>query len=165
MTLHIKVWQLPDGSWFALKTYDGKFYVPTGAHSPVAGTLETKDGSGEWEACYTASFIGTLAPTTGPDGSPLKTHGNIGVNDMGGTVADIIASWTIGSGSANPHYWSWLSHYFPGYTNLVYHYDIWVYTLQGNHQGEQQEHSDVEQRLIEYGIYSGIPSAIGDIIT
>lgn len=159
ITLHIRVWQLPDGRWFALKTYDGKFVVPIGAHSPVAGTPEAKDGSGDWHACYTVSFTGTLAPTTGPDGSPLmKTHGNLGISDEGGTVADILISYPGGAGNANPNYWSWLSHYFSNVQNKVYHYDQWMYNLHDDKGAAADE-------LVEIGIYSGTPTAIGDIIT
>ena len=61
------------------------FYTPKGALSPVAGTVEPKNGYGTLDAQYIVSFTGTLA--TG-----VKQTGCIGVKNYGGTVADVLWS-------------------------------------------------------------------------
>jgi hypothetical protein len=157
--VNLNVWQLSDGSYFVQKTYDGMSVVPNGAHSPVAGTLEAKDGVCDFDACYMATFTGTLAPTTFANGATLKTKGFLGISNEKGTVSDIIASYPSGTAGSNPNYWSWFSHYFTGSSGLNYQSDSWTYKLCG-------DKSATARSLVETGIYSTtLPTVVGDIVT
>ena len=62
----IKVWELPDGSFYVRTKYEGKWQTFEGAKSPGAGVVQSKDASGEFKGGYTATFTATsVTPTFG----------------------------------------------------------------------------------------------------
>lgn len=104
---HVQVWQVPDGSFYEVARYEGTWHTFAGALSPQAGTAESADASGTFEGGYVATFTGTFTPGT------LKTHGNVGTFDFGGSRADILLG-TYGAGQTGPTTpFSFLSTYFP----------------------------------------------------
>ncbi len=104
---HVQVWQVPDGSFYAIVRYEGNFNTFSGALSPQNGATESKDATGHLSGGYIATFTGTFFPT-------LPTKGNIGGFDFGGTKADIILG-TYGNGQLGPTTpFSYLSSYFTG---------------------------------------------------
>jgi hypothetical protein len=60
----LRIWQLADGSWVALKTYDGTFHVPAGAHDPNPATagdaVVEGNGLGELHSWYVLAFLSLL---------------------------------------------------------------------------------------------------------
>lgn len=115
----VQVWQVPDGSFYAVARYDGKWQTFAGALSPGAGVKEGSDAKGTFQGGYTATFTAT---------SCTPTTGNIGSYDFGGTKADILLG-TYGAGQTGstpsfsylsyctgvagftqPH-WGWTYHY------------------------------------------------------
>lgn len=145
--VRVQVWQLPDGSYFALKTYTGSFFVPQGALSPNVGTAEPENGHGRLDSYYTVSFTGTL-------NTALQLRGFIGTKDFGGSIDDILLG-TGGSGA--PNGFNWIAEYFPGYANRVFLTDVWTYKL--------CDGKDATARNMIQTVYSGPPTIEGDIIT
>src|SRR5208283_4286367 len=148
--MSVQVWQMPDGSWVAIKNYNELFYTPLGAISPVAGTVESKAGTGTMNAQYVVSFTGTLA-------SGVQLTGCLGLKNYGGTVADIL----LGVNALGVTGYSWRDQYFPSATNVVYHSDSWTYKL-------LCDKTAVASSLVETGVYTlggTNPVAVGDIIT
>jgi hypothetical protein len=116
----VQVWKVPDGSFYAVVRYDGKWQTFASALSPGAGKIEAKDASGTFAGGYVATFNGTFAPT-------LKTKGFIGSFDFGGTKADILLG-TYGAGQTGPTTpFSYLSAYFTGVTNFAQPHWGWTY--------------------------------------
>ena len=157
----VQVWQLPDGSWVALKTYNEMFYTPQGAISPVAGTIESKTGVGTFNAQYIVSFTGTLA--TG-----VQLTGCLGVKNYGGTIADIL----LGTGAQGaPNGYSWRDQYFPSATNVIYRSDYWQYTLLCDKTAiassllETNAYQTSYYNPVIYPALLATPTAVGDIIT
>jgi len=159
----VQVWQLPDQSWVAIKTYNGMFYTPKDALSPNSGPaissgaiVEPKDGVGTMNAQYVVSFTGVLA--TG-----LKLTGCLGLKNYGGTIADIL---TPKYSTLPPNYYNWMSSYFPsGATNVIYRSDYWKYTLLFDKTAPAK--SLVETNRLQHSnpaLYA-TPTAVGDIIT
>lgn len=146
--VHVQVWQLADGSYFAEKTYIGFFYVPKGALSPNVGTVEPKDGFGRLDSYYTVTFKGTLI-------TDVQLKGFIGTKDFGGTIADILLGT---SGSGAPGGFSWMGTYFSGITDLKFLSDVWTYRL-------CDDPTAPTSSTIQTGVYSGTPTIEGDIIT
>jgi hypothetical protein len=123
-TVHLQVWKVTDGSYYAIKTYDGIFQTPQGANSPGATspTIEQQSAFGDFSGGYVATFTDTS--TINPSGYP--THGNIGTFNYGGTTADIL----LGISSAgDPSHFNFLSAYFPGYAGFTQPSWGWVYSL------------------------------------
>ena len=115
---HIQVWQVPDGSFYAVARYIGKWETFAGASSPMDGVVQKKDASGTFQGGYagTFAFTGIFNP------GELKTKGYVGSFDYGGTQADVIA----GTGPA-PAPYSYLSVYFPGWSTWNYVNWGWKY--------------------------------------
>lgn len=110
---HLKVWRLPDGSFYALKTYTGIFMVPQGGPNP--GGLahnQTESAFGSMEGGYVATFTGTFSPGSNP------TSGNIGVFNYGGTTKDVLLG-SYANGQTGPtSVYDYLSAYFAGVQNF-----------------------------------------------
>ena len=53
---HIQVWQTPDGTFYAVARYTGKWQTFAGALSPGSGLAESSDASGTLEGGYIATF-------------------------------------------------------------------------------------------------------------
>ncbi len=101
----VQVWQVPDGSFYAVARYTGKYQTFDGAMSPGLGVPITQDAQGTFEGGYTATFN-----ATGCTGA----FGYIGSFDFGGTKADILLG-TYGKGQTGPATpSSWLATYFTG---------------------------------------------------
>jgi len=107
-TEHLKVWQLPDNTFYALKTYDGVFITPQGAVNPADSTYtQTESSFGTIKGGYVATFAGTFTPGSNP------TTGNIGTFNYGGTTSDILLkTYTSQQGDLSPY--SFLTAYFTG---------------------------------------------------
>jgi len=129
----VNVWQQPDGSFFVIATYSGKFTTFAGAVSPNdLGTFESTDASGTFQGGYVATF--SAPPAT-------SAFGSIGPQDFGGSRADILLG-TYASQKGPPTPFSYLDMFFPGWaTNSfiespwgwVYHYhgQTWCDTSSG----------------------------------
>jgi hypothetical protein len=112
----VQVWQVPDGSFYAVVRYEGKWQTFATALSPEAGASQANDASGTFEGGYVATFTGTFAPGT------QKTNGFIGSFDFGGTKADVLAGTNI----ITP--FSYLDAYFPsGVSNFAQPHWGWTY--------------------------------------
>ena len=158
----VQVWQLSTDNYVALKTYNEIFYTPQGAISPVAGTVEPKDGIGTLYAQYIVSIAAPLA--TG-----VQLTGCLGVKNYGGTIADIL----LGTGAEGaPNSYSWLGQYFPSVTsfpsaNVIFRSDWWQYTLLCDKTAIAS--SLLETNAYQTSIYNPVilanPTAVGDIIT
>ena len=118
----VSVWRQPDGSFFVIATYSGKFTTFQGAVSPnELGTLETTNASGTFQGGYAATF-------SAPEFS--TAFGSAGAFDFGGTRADVLSGVYANQVGPTPAF-SYLDKYFPGWdTNSfiespwgwVYHY-------------------------------------------
>jgi hypothetical protein len=150
---HLKVWKLSDGSFYAVKKYDGIFAVPTGGPNPADGShTQTESAFGNTNGGYVATFTGTFTPGTNP------TSGNIGIFNFGGTMSDILLK-TYGNGQtgATPTF-DWTSAYFSGFDNFVEPHWGWSYKL----DPEFQSSTSVNQ-WCNYNSADGGNS--GDILT
>jgi hypothetical protein len=105
----VQVWQVPDGSFYAVVRYEGKWTTFAGALSPEVGALEVSDATGTFQGGYIATFTGAVNPAPA-----FKTRGSIGSFDFGGTEADILlGSYGAGQTGAVPNF-DWVSTYFTG---------------------------------------------------
>jgi hypothetical protein len=112
----LQVWSVPDGSFYAVAKYNGKWHTFEGALSPGAGVVEGNDATGTFHGGYRATFQAT---------SCSRTFGNVGSYDFGGTKADILLG-TYGAGqtgSTTP--FNALSTYCPGYDGATFNYINW----------------------------------------
>lgn len=120
---HLKVWKLVDGSFYAVKKYDGIFAAPQGAMDPGTGTHPQNETSfGDITGGYVAVFNGTFAPYANP------TNGNIGTFNYGGTTSDVLRG-TYGSQTGAPHPYDWTSAYFTATSGFDQTHWGWSYTL------------------------------------
>jgi hypothetical protein len=95
----VQVWQVPDGSFYAIAKYEGK------------------DGSGTFHGGYVATFTAD---------SCTRAFGNVGSSDFGGTKADVLLG-TYGAGQVGPTVsFDWTS-YFPGFASFVQTSWGWTY--------------------------------------
>jgi hypothetical protein len=118
---HAQVWQAPDGTFYVVARYDGKWQTFAGALSPGAGAAQSKDAAGTFEGGYTATFKGAFSP-----GSE-KTNGNIGAFDYGGSKKDVLLG-TYGAGQRGPTTpFSYISAYFSGVEGFTYVNWGWTY--------------------------------------
>ena len=125
---HLKVWKLADGSFYALKQYDGVFAVPTGGLSPNATSTQTESAFGDIDGGYVATFTGTFAPSTNP------TSGNIGTFNYGGTMSDILLK-TYGNGQTGAtNSYDWTTAYFSVLNNFDQPHWGWSYKLDSKFQ-------------------------------
>lgn len=114
----IQVWQAPDGTFYAVARYAGKWQTFAGAMSPGAGVPITKDASGTFEG----GWVGTFSAT-----GFTSAFGNIGTYDFGGTKADILLG-TYGAGQTGPTtVFDWMSKYFTGVSNFNQSQWGWTY--------------------------------------
>lgn len=115
---HVQVWQAPDGTFYVIARYEGKWQTFAGALSPGAGVTESTDASGTFEGGYVATFNAA---------SFTSAFGNIGTIDYGGTKADVLLG-TYGAGQTGPTTpFSYLSTYFTGASNFAYVSWGWTY--------------------------------------
>ena len=122
---HIKIWKVPDGSFYALVQYDGRFHTFAGVPSPQNGVPEPKTATGEFSGGYVATFTGTFSPA-------LATRGDMGKFDFGGSKADILLG-TYGNGQAGSITpFSYLDHYFTGIGS--FNEDPWGWTYHYKNQ-------------------------------
>jgi hypothetical protein len=115
---HVQVWQVPDGTFYAVVRYIGKWTTFAGARSPGAGITEGADASGTMEGGYAATFNATgFTPASG----------NIGTINFGGTKADVLLG-TYGAGqTGDSSITSWLDTYFTG-VGSSFNYVAWGWT-------------------------------------
>jgi hypothetical protein len=117
----VQVWMTADNNCYATVRYEGKWQTFTGALSPGAGVLETKDVSGTFEGGYTATFTCTGC---------TPTKGNIGTFDFSGTKADVLlGTYGAGQTGATPTL-DWTSVYFTGLSGFTYVNWGWTYKYQ-----------------------------------
>ncbi|MCP8304090.1 MAG: hypothetical protein H3Z50_01255 [archaeon] len=115
---HVQVWQAPDGTFYVVARYTGKWYTFAGALSPGAGVAQSKDAQGTFEGGYIATFTAT---------GYTSAFGNIGTYDYGGTKADILLG-TYGAGQTGPTtLFNFLSTYFTGASPLTLISWGWTY--------------------------------------
>lgn len=120
---HLKVWNLADGSFYALKQYDGIFASPQGALDPGTGThVQNESSFGVVTGGYVAIFNGTFAPGTNP------TRGNTGAFNYGGTTSDILLN-TYDKQTGAPHPYDWVSAYFAASSGFTQTHWGWAYVL------------------------------------
>lgn len=114
----VQVWQAPDGTFYAVASYTGKWQTFAGALSPGAGIVQSHDASGTFEGGYTAKFSAT---------SVTPAFGNIETFDYGGTKADVLLG-TYGAGQTGPITpFSYLNKYFTGVSGFAYLNWGWMY--------------------------------------
>ena len=76
-----QVWQLPDGTFYALGNYNGKWQTFAGARSPGVGVVQGSDATGTMHGGWTGTFNAA---------SCTSTFGNVGSFDFGGTKEEVI---------------------------------------------------------------------------
>ncbi|MCL4364417.1 hypothetical protein M1328_04225, partial [Patescibacteria group bacterium] len=117
----MQVWKVPDGSYYVVARYDGRWNTFAGTLSPENGTVEGSDASGTMHGGYAGTFTGSCN----------SAFGNLGSYDFGGTKSDVMLG-TYGAGQTGPtSVFSALSYYCPGYSNLNY---SWGWTYQYKNQ-------------------------------
>jgi hypothetical protein len=116
----LQVWKVPDGSFYAIGKYEGKWQTFAGAMSPGAGVVLTKDGSGTFKGGYVATFDSATF---------TSAFGNIGTYDFGGSEADILLGTYSGQVGPTTAFDA-LGTYFPGYSNFNYISWGWTYRYQ-----------------------------------
>lgn len=122
---HVQIWEVPDGSFYVVARYTGRWKTFAGALSPGAGVPQSKDASGTFQGGYTATITGSFTPGT------QKTKGNIGRFDYGGSKDDILLG-TYGAPQAGPtDPWSFVSAYFSGAVVFTYGQWGWTYHYKG----------------------------------
>ncbi|GEM_PF-1944976 len=134
-TENLKVWSLPNGTYYAEKAYDGVFITPQGAVSPGStsgpptGLVENVTSYGKISGGYVGTFSGTFEPGT------QRTYGFIGTFDYGGTLHDVLLQ-SYGNGQVGDrHAYDWESAYFTGGSQLNEGHWGWSYELDPIFQG------------------------------
>lgn len=128
-TENLKVWLLPNGTYYAEKTYDGVFIAPQGASSPGStsgpptGLVQNVTSFGSIAGGYAGTFSGTFAPGT------QKTSGYIGTFDYGGTLADVLLQSYGNHQVGDRHAYDWESAYFAGGSQVNEYHWGWSYEL------------------------------------
>lgn len=141
---HLKVWKLADGSFYAIKKYDGIFVAPQGAMDPGTGIHPQNESSfGDIVGGYVAVFNGTFTPGTNP------TNGNIGMFNYGGTTSDVLlGTYSSQTGAPNPY--DWTSSYFSTTSGFDEIHWGWSYTL-----GPQFQSSNTVNQWCNYNDVDG----------
>lgn len=126
---NLKVWSFPNGTLFAVKTYNGVFVTPQGAvtpgstSSPPTGLVQGESSFGTITGGYVGTFTGTFAPGTHPK------SGFIGIFDYGGKLSDVLlqiyGNGQVGDKSA----YDWESAYFTGVAGFNQSHWGWSYEL------------------------------------
>ena len=99
----LKVWQVPDGTFYAVARYSGKFTTIAGENSPGDCGLTEGSGTGTYEGGYVATFSGTLI---------APAFGNIGTVDYSDPLPfDWTSAYFTGFGNFNKSDWGWTYHY------------------------------------------------------
>ena len=116
---HVQVWQVPDGTYYAIVKYVGKWTTFAGALSQGAGTPQSANGHGRFKGGYRATFTAT---------DFTRARGYVGSFDFGGTQTDILLG-TYGAGQAGvtPTF-DWTTKYFTGTSGFTM--DPWGWTYQ-----------------------------------
>ncbi len=149
----LKVWSLQNGSFYVLRTYNGKFSTPQGAISPgIPAVTESESAFGTIKGGYVATFTGQFTPGANP------TTGSIGTKDYGGSVADVLLG-TYGNGpqTGSTSAYDWTSVYFtnvnsveePGQIHLT-HWG-WAYELNAHLQSLTSTNEWCNYNLIDGG--------------
>lgn len=119
---HLKVWKLADGSFYAIKKFDGIFATPQGALDPGTGTHTQNESSfGDITGGYVAILNGTFTPGIHP------TSGNIGTFNYGGTTSAILLGASNDQGPPTPY--DWTTAYFSTQSGFTETHWGWTYTL------------------------------------
>ena len=104
-TTTLQVWQMPDGSFYALKKYTGVFSAPQTVIGPgTAAAALSQSAFGTIQGGYMATFSGTFTPGSQP------TSGYIGTKNYGGTITDVLTA--ANHGDSTPY--DWIAAYFGG---------------------------------------------------
>lgn len=108
---HVKVWQIPDGSFYSIEWMRGTWItyagVPSSNCDPVTGLpVEQAGGSGSVRGWITWTFTGSLIPG-------LRTFGWKPTVDEKGSPADVQLGWYDKGQNANiGPWWFWYTDYF-----------------------------------------------------
>jgi hypothetical protein len=102
---HVRVWRLPDGTFYWVSQWAGTWTTFKGALSPGAGVVQTAGGSG--------IFVAVLDGTFAAD-SYIPAFGWLGMHDYMGTKADILLGTPEAGQTGPPASWSPGDIYFPG---------------------------------------------------
>jgi len=118
----VQVWQAPDGSFYVVTGYAGRWQTFEGALSPGAGVAQGSDATGTFEGGYTATFT-----ADGLVATPVyKIKGDIGSFDYGGTEADVLLGIYLNQ-TGVPNSFDWISAYFENADNFAYVNWGWTY--------------------------------------
>jgi hypothetical protein len=103
----IKVWQVPDGTFYAVVRYTGKFTTISGALAPgdcdLNLNLTEGSGTGTYEGGYVATFTGTLI---------APAFGNIGTVDYSApSPFDWTTAYFTSFAAFDQTQWGWTYHY------------------------------------------------------
>lgn len=121
-TKEVQVWQVPDGTFYAVVRYTGKWTAFQGGLSPELGVLQSADGSGTFHGGYVATFTAT---------GFTPAFGYLGSFDFGGTKADVLlGTYGAGQTGSTPSF-SWLSTYFGGVDAFNQGEWGWTYNYRG----------------------------------
>ncbi len=119
---HLTVWQFPNGTFYAIKQYDGIFITPQGAVDPADTTTQTESSFGTIVGGYTATFTGSFTPGSQP------VRGDIGTFNYGGAANDILLdSYATQKGDATPY--DFTTTYFTNADNFNESHWGWTYKL------------------------------------
>ena len=109
-TLHIQIWQEPNGTFLFVLTYQGTSTTYPGVYSPGAqDAVEGAHGVARMEGYIAGWASATFAPTH-------PTKGQLGTYDYGGQVSDLTTVNHYGNGAAPPNAIDWLGAYLSGNT-------------------------------------------------
>jgi len=108
---HLTVWQLPNGTFYAIKQYNGIFITPQGATDPAGTTTQTESSYGTIVGGYTATFTGLFTPGTQP------VRGDIGTFNYGGTVSDVLLNSYNAPQKGDPTPYDFTTAYFTNVGN------------------------------------------------
>jgi len=123
---HVKVWRLPDGTFYWVSQWAGTWTTFKGALSPGASVVQSAGGSG--------IFVAVLDGTFAAD-SYNPAYGWLGMHDYMGTKADILlGTREAGQTGPPPPVWSPGDIYFPGVDWGTWNTVRQQYTYYYNHQ-------------------------------
>ena len=109
-TLHIQIWQEPNGTFLFVFTYRGTSTTYPGVYSPGAqDAVEGAHGVARMDGYIAGWATATFAPTH-------PTKGPLGTYDYGGQVSDLTTVNHYGNGKGPPNGVDWLGAYLTGNT-------------------------------------------------
>ena len=125
---HVQIWRVPDGSFYVVASYIGKWQTFEGAPSPMNGILQGAGATGTMQGGYIGTLTGTLNVSPA-----FPQYGNIGSFDYGGTSA------LIYSDEYTP--FDWIGAYFNTGADFSYVNWGWTYTYRNQTWNNFQEGS------------------------